>query len=319
MSGCFLGIDTSNYTTSLAAIREGEPLFNLKAPLPVREGECGLRQSDALFSHVKNIPLLFQKARALLAGKEILAIGVSEKPRNVDGSYMPCFLAGVSVSEAVASVANVPLYRFSHQCGHLRAALLSAKMDALTKKPFGAFHVSGGTTEMLLVQPAENGFTTTIVGGTRDLNAGQLIDRTGVMLGLSFPAGPALEALAKGYDGKIPRKPVKTENGYVHLSGVENQAQALFAEGSREKTAAFVQDHLARTLVAMSEDFRQAYDLPLVYAGGVMSNAYIRGFIESRLSNVYFAAPALSADNAVGIAALTEDRFRRAELPSCDQ
>lgn len=316
MSGCFLGIDTSNYTTSLAAVRNGKLLFNLKAPLPVKEGECGLRQSDALFSHVKNIPSLFEKARAILAEEKILAVGVSETPRNVAGSYMPCFLAGVSVAEAVASVKNVPLYRFSHQCGHLRAVLLSSGMDALKACSFGAFHVSGGTTEMLLVEPAKNGFTTTIVGGTCDLNAGQLIDRTGVMLGLSFPAGPHLETLAKGYNGKIPKKPVKTENGYVHLSGVENQARALFAEnGDREKTAAFVQDHLARTLVAMSADFRREHDLPLVYAGGVMANAYIRSVIESSLQDVYFAAPLLSADNAVGIAALAEDAFLRAEMP----
>ena len=312
MSGCFLGIDTSNYTTSLAAVRDGVPLFNLKAPLPVKEGECGLRQSEALFAHVKNIPLLFDMARPLLAKEKILAVGVSEKPRNIEGSYMPCFLAGVSAAEAVAATQGVPLYRFSHQCGHLRAALLSAKMDALTDNPFGAFHVSGGTTEMLLVAPAENGFTTTIVGGTLDLNAGQLIDRTGVMLGLSFPAGPSLEALAATYEGKIPQKPVKTENGYVHFSGVENQASALFsAEGNREKTAAFVQDHIARTIVAMSRDLRREHALPIVYAGGVMSNAYIRSFIEGSLSDVHFAEPALSADNAVGIAALTSDRFAR--------
>ncbi|MBE6655363.1 MAG: hypothetical protein E7609_00635 [Ruminococcaceae bacterium] len=313
MNGCFLGIDTSNYTTSLAAVENGEILFNLKAPLPVKEGECGLRQSDALFSHTKNLPILFEKARPLLLGRTVLAIGVSEKPRNAEGSYMPCFLAGVSAASGAASVCGVPLYRFSHQCGHLRAALLSAGRDELVSSPFGAFHISGGTTEMLLVTPDTHGFHTEIVGGTRDLNAGQLVDRIGVALGLSFPAGPALESLASCYEGQIPKRPVKTENGYIHLSGVENQARKLLeAEGSPELTAAFVLDHLSRMIVAMSIDFRKNHALPLVYAGGVMSNAYIRAYIEKNVSDASFAAPALSADNAVGIAALCEEAHQKA-------
>lgn len=313
MSECFLGIDTSNYTTSLAAIEDGELLFNLKAPLPVQAGECGLRQSDALFFHVKNLPTLFEEARRRLAGRTLAAVGVSEKPRNVEGSYMPCFLAGVSVSEGIAATNGIPLYRFSHQCGHMRAALFSAGQDELARAPFGAFHVSGGTTELLLVTPDACGFHTEIVGGTRDLNAGQLIDRIGVALGLAFPAGPALEMLAREYTGKVPKKPVKTEDGFVHLSGVENQARALLEKsGEGALVAAFVLDHLSRLMVAMSRDFRKRYDLPLIYAGGVMSNAYIRACVEQEIDRAYFAAPALSADNAVGVAVLTAERHRRA-------
>ena len=310
MNGCFLGIDTSNYTTSLAAVQDGSLLFNLKAPLPVKEGECGLRQSDALFAHTKNLPDLFERAKSCLNGLPILAIGVSEKPRNVAGSYMPCFLAGVSAASAAAAVSRVPLFRFSHQCGHLRAALFSAGAEHLLHAPFGAFHISGGTTEMLYVTPDQNGFHTEIVGGTCDLNAGQLIDRIGVALGLAFPAGPALEALALGYEGEIPKKGVKTEDGYIHLSGVENQARDLYAKDkNKNMVAAFVLDHLSRSVIAMSRDFRKKHSLPLLFAGGVMSNTIIRKNIEASLSNVFFAEPALSSDNAVGVAALTMDAY----------
>ena len=312
MSTCFLGIDTSNYTTSLAAFADGELLFNLKAPLPVKEGECGLRQSDALFFHTGNLPTLFERARPLLDGRRVTAVGVSEKPRNAEGSYMPCFLAGVSAASGIATTHGVPLYRFSHQCGHMRAALYSAGKDALCATTFGAFHISGGTTELLLVRPDQNGFLTEIVGGTRDLNAGQLVDRIGVALGLAFPAGPALEALAATYTGKIPKKPAKTENGFVHLSGVENQARKLLAEsGDAALTASFVLDHIARLVIAMSKDFRAANDLPLVYAGGVMSNAYIRAAVEREIDRAYFAAPAFSADNAVGVALLAKERYAK--------
>lgn len=310
MNTCFLGIDTSNYTTSLAVVEEGALLFQRKTLLPVKAGECGLRQSDALFAHTKNLPSMFEEIKPLLAGKRIAAVGVSEKPRNAEGSYMPCFLSGVAVAEGISAVLGVPLYRFSHQCGHLRAALFSAGRSDLVREPFGAFHVSGGTTEMLSVSPHECGFVTQIVGGTRDLNAGQLIDRIGVALGLAFPAGPALESLASEYKEKPPRKPIKTEDGFVHLSGVENQARdMLAATGNKAMVAAFVLDHIARLLVAMSLDFRKKQDLPLVYAGGVMSNKYIRAYVEEKIPHAYFAEPAFSADNAVGIAVLTSEAY----------
>ncbi len=308
----FLGIDTSNYTTSMAIVSEGKVVANLKAPLPVKEGECGLRQSDALFAHVKNIPVLSELLRKELGGEIPVAVGVSERPRNLDGSYMPCFLGGVSAAEAVGASLGVPVFHFSHQCGHLRAAIYSSGAEHLLASPFGAFHISGGTTEMLYVTPKDFGFKAEIVGGTRDLNAGQLVDRIGVMLGLRFPAGPALEALARENKRVVPRRKVKTEDGFVHLSGVENMARSLFeAEKEASLTAAFVFEYLSSAVVAMSESLRERYgeNMPIVYAGGVMSNAIIKDNVTKKISDAYFAAPAFSADNAAGIALLTEERY----------
>jgi N6-L-threonylcarbamoyladenine synthase len=106
-SACFLGVDTSNYTTSLAVVDDRlTVLANLKYPLPVKEGERGLRQSDALFAHTKQLPGAFAELRSLLTEYQPLAVGVSERPRNRDGSYMPCFLAGVSAAEAAAATEN---------------------------------------------------------------------------------------------------------------------------------------------------------------------------------------------------------------------
>lgn len=311
MEECFVGLDTSNYTTSLAVVSGGEVLVNGKAPLPVKEGECGLRQSDALFAHVKNIPELAALLRRETAGKKILAVGVSEKPRNLDGSYMPCFLGGVAVAEAVAGALGIPLYRFSHQCGHLRAAMYSAKAEHLLSHPFGAFHISGGTTEMLYVTPRDGAFSCDIAGGTRDLNAGQLVDRVGVMLGLSFPCGAALERLALENKERVPSRKIKTENGFVHLSGLENVARALYEETKdKSLTAAAVFRYLSDAVIAMSRDFRAAYgEMPLLFAGGVMSNGIIRSAVKSVLTDVYFAEPSFSADNGAGIALLTEARY----------
>ena len=152
MKNIILGIDTSNYTTSVAVMTdEGELLANIKRPLLVAEGERGLRQSDAVFSHIKNIPSAMGEARAFIDNNKIVAVGVSERPRNQDGSYMPCFLSGVAVAEAISAALCVPLYKFSHPCGHIMAAVYSSGKTELLDKSFGAFHVSGGTTELLKI------------------------------------------------------------------------------------------------------------------------------------------------------------------------
>ena len=162
-----LGIDTSNYTTSLALVtlETCEVIKNHKQLLSVSMGERGLRQSEAVFSHVKNITAFMEESEELLSEYSIVAVGVSEKPRNIEGSYMPCFLVGVLVAESVAKSLNVPLFRFSHQCGHVMAALYSSgRTDLLSGNPFVAFHVSGGTTEMLLVKQKDYAFECELIG-----------------------------------------------------------------------------------------------------------------------------------------------------------
>ena len=302
-----LGIDTSNYTTSVALMyTDGELIANIKRPLPVKAGECGLRQSDAVFAHVKNIPSAMAEARERLERRVPIAIGVSEKPRNLDGSYMPCFLSGVAVAESIASSLGVPLYRFSHQCGHIMAALYSSGAEELMSDQFAAFHVSGGTTELLLVRPDTRGFYADKVGGTKDLNAGQIIDRIGVFLDMPFPAGPYIESAALKYSGKIPSKKVSVDGTYANLSGLENIAHKIYEEsGDACKTAAFVLEYIGNSIVAMCENFINTYgDMPFVFAGGVMCNSIIKAKLKERL-NAKFAEPMLSADNAVGIAELT--------------
>ena len=196
MSDCFLGIDTSNYTTSAALFGEGKVLENRKRLLPVKPGERGLRQSDAVFHHVRQLPEVLGPVLEEL--KETpQAIGVSVSPTTEEDSYMPCFLVGKTTAELLGKAWGVPVEHFSHQQGHIAAALYSAgKLDWLEQE-FLAFHISGGTTEALRVRPDEKGLPqVTLVGRSLDLKAGQAVDRVGVLLGLSFPCGPELERLA---------------------------------------------------------------------------------------------------------------------------
>lgn len=301
-----LGIDTSNYTTSVALMGvDGELIANIKRPLPVKPGERGLRQSDAVFAHVKHIPSAMDEARTYLDGAQIVAVGVSERPRNIDGSYMPCFLTGVSVAESVSSAMGIPLYRFSHQCGHIMAALYSSGRKDLLEREFCAFHVSGGTTEVLRVKKDSAAFHAELVGGTADINAGQLIDRIGVYMGLPFPAGPHIEKLALLNDKKLPSVKVKISDGKVNLSGVENLATSLYDKtGDAHLCSAYVLEHVTKALSLLARDYEERYGATeFVFAGGVMSNSIIKSAF-SKQFNASFATPACSADNAVGIACL---------------
>ena len=303
-----LGIDTSNYTTSVALMySDGELIANIKRPLPVRAGERGLRQSEAVFAHIKNIPSAMNEAREYLSGKNPDAVGVSTRPRNVEGSYMPCFLTGVAVAESISSVLGIPLYRYSHQCGHIMAAIYSSgKSELLDGLDFCAFHISGGTTEMLKVKAVNNGFSAELIGGTADLNAGQIIDRIGVHMGLPFPAGLHIERLALENKEKIPSKKPKLSGFKTNLSGLENMAVKLYEETKDKRlTSAFVLDYIGKSISLLADSYESSFGkTKFVFAGGVMSNSIMKKMLCERF-DAFFAVPSMSADNAVGIAALT--------------
>ena len=317
-NACYIGIDTSNYTTSVAvADAEGRVIANLKAPLPVKAGERGLRQSDAVFAHVKNLPLLTEQLQEILHAYRPVAVCYSATPRDAADSYMPCFLAGRVAASALAATADLPVYTCSHQAGHLMAALYSANaLHLLSGRTFGAFHVSGGTTDMLTVTPSGTDFAVTPVGGSVDLHAGQAVDRIGVSLGLPFPAGPHLEALANENTKKIPRPRIAVKNAECHLSGLENMALKLYHDTEdKPLVAAFVLDFIARSLAALAQHLRaEDPTLPLVFSGGVMSNRIIARQLTKVLGGeIYFAEPAFSADNAAGVALICRARALASE------
>lgn len=301
-----LALDTSNYTTSAAAFdgREGENVGRL---LQVRPGELGLRQSDALFQHVKQLPQLMEQLASQGQLENIQAVGASTRPRAVEGSYMPCFLAGTSQAQCLARTLGVPFFAFSHQQGHLAAAAWSAGRLDLLEGPFLAWHLSGGTTELLRAEPEQDGvaMTAEILGGTSDISAGQLIDRTGVLLGLQFPAGKALDGLSAQAE-KVKPFPVKVENCTFSLSGIENKVKQMSEKGEAPETVArFALETVARAVVKATRQALERFPgLPVLCSGGVASNSLLRQVMERECGAV-FAQPRFSTDNAMGTAILT--------------
>ena len=301
-----LGLDTSNYTTS-AAVYDGEEGRNQGRLLEVRPGELGLRQSDALFQHVKHLP---EVVEALL-GEEglgtVQAVGASTRPRAVEGSYMPCFLAGASQGQVLSQVLGVPFYAFSHQQGHLAAAAWSAGRLDLLDRPFLAWHLSGGTTELLRVEPEEDGVAVRaeILGGTSDISAGQLIDRTGVLLGLPFPAGKGVEKLSRQAQKREYYK-VKVNGLTFSLSGMENKVRQMVQRGEEPAEIAwFAQETVCRVVQACTKAAMEVYPgLPVLCSGGVASNGRLKELLRQNCGAL-FAQPQFSTDNAMGTAVLT--------------
>ena len=298
----YLGIDTSNYTTS-AALLSMQQGRNVSRLLDVAPGTLGLRQSDALFQHIKRLPEILEALLSSFEGRQIRAIAASTRPRAVDGSYMPCFLAGESTAKCMAQALGVPFRAVSHQQGHIAAVLWSAGRMNLLEQPFLAWHLSGGTTELLLVEPDGALFSAKKIGGTTDLSAGQAIDRAGVMLKLPFPAGKALDKLAANSDVRDCFR-VKLNGLDFSFSGLENKAQAFYAQSKNDAdTAAYVIGSVCDLIRRASHTALKAYPgLPVIFSGGVSSNSCLRALCND--FDAVFSEPQYATDNAMGVAVL---------------
>jgi len=300
---CVIGFDTSNYTTSIAFF-DGNNGVNCSQLLPVKMGELGLRQSDAVFHHTKSLPELSGRLFSNISADSITAVGVSTRPRAVEGSYMPCFMVGYSHAKLLSDSLQVPFVTCSHQQGHVAASLWSADRMDLMDMPHLAWHLSGGTTELLLVEPIGKNVRCTRIGGTTDISAGQLIDRTGQLLGLPFPAGKHLDGLCSNAVGNDLFK-VKCTGGEFSLSGVQNKVQQYFAKDNDPiETAAYALRCVCHAVCKATENALKEYPgLPVVFSGGVASNSMLRE--RAQYLNPIFAKPEFSTDNAMGVAVLT--------------
>jgi len=309
----YLGIDTSAYTTSVAMVDEQlRVIFDERLMIHVKRGSRGLRQSEALFHHVKNLPLLFDRIFPEPSYRQVAAIAVSAFPRRVPGSYMPVFNAGLSQAMVLSAILGIPLYHVSHQEGHIMAGLKS-NPDLMNLGEFLAVHFSGGTSEIVLVEWNSTGLlniTPKLQG--KDLHVGQLIDRVGVAMGLPFPAGRAMEELALNAKQKNLRIPASVDERGFSFSGAETQALKMWNQGETPAEIAFA---LFRTVAkTLEKGILQQAKLngikQVLLIGGVMANSLVRTRLKERLEhkavgiNLYFADPNLSTDNAVGVALL---------------
>lgn len=314
-----LGIDTSNYTTSLAVIDSNMKLaYEGRRILDVPEGSRGLRQSDAHFQHTNNIPELLKQCFKKVEPRKTVCICVSSRPRNTVDSYMPVFTAGTSTAKILGLALQLPVFEVSHQENHIVAGIWSSTHEFSSS--FLAYHISGGTTELLQVG-SDEGFSLVQIGGSSDLKAGQFIDRVGVAMGLKFPCGQAMDNLCDKYDKAGLKVPVSVDGSYTSFSGPETYIQRLLSKQSideKQKSEVSrgvfecIAESLEKTVInsLCKHNCRE-----LLMVGGVASNKIIREYLKSSESirranlKVIFSDPGFSPDNAVGAAVCGMKRF----------
>lgn len=310
--GVAIGLDTSCYTTSAACFSAEGPLFDGRKLLPVEKGSRGLRQSEGLFLHTRQLPPILESLFEQVEGKDVSAVGVSMSPVHAEDSYMPVFLAGAGQARALAAALRVPLVPLDHQSGHVRAALIGNE-KLMDGEGFYAVHLSGGTSDLLLVKPhRDRAYEITLLGKADDLHAGQMVDRVGVALGCSFPSGPHLEELARQAVRKDIRIPASVRGLHCSFSGGESAARRLMERGEEKAEIAYgVYDLLSRTLYKLFTNlFAQQGARPILLCGGVSSSLLLRELVQCRCPMpLYFGESRYSSDNAMGIAALAYERM----------
>lgn len=304
-----LGIDTSNYKTSIAVTDETGIVCDFRRFLLVKQNERGLRQSEALFQHIKNLPELFAELDSSYTDS-IAAVAYSERPRPVTGSYMPCFLAGKSLGVSMASILGVPSMGYSHQEGHIEAVLHNSEIPKDAE--FIACHFSGGTCEVLKVKQkkvtSSSAFDIEIIGGSKDISFGQLYDRAGVAMGIDFPCGQEMDRIAFGEKtASSVLSPVKVRNGWLNLSGTETQIMKNMKEVPREMLIREIFEKTADSMALLLRQTAEKADIgDILLSGGVSSSSFIRERLKDKMHGLrlHFGSPELSSDNAVGTAFL---------------
>ena len=316
-----LGIDTSNYKTSIAVTdKQLNIICDLRRFLRVKQGERGLRQSDALFQHIKNLPELIEEM-GISGGCRFEAIAYSSKPRPAEGSYMPVFLAGESFARSLASVMGIPALAFSHQEGHIEA--IKSFSGLRSRKQILACHFSGGTSELLKAADNSRGYDIEIIGGSRDIAFGQVLDRAGVLMGMSFPSGEEMDkaAMNAAASSKL-LTPIKVRDAWLNLSGTDTQRKRIITDGMYEDRECLIRELFEKTADAMVRMAAQGSEKTgirdIIMAGGVTSSSFIRRRVSDALNamniNAEFDDRGLAQDNAVGIAILGGRRIWQQNL-----
>lgn len=306
-SNFFLGIDTSCYTTSIALIDgDNNILYDKKKVLDVDYNKIGLRQQDALFQHMKNLPYLLKEIDNNYFQK-IKYISVSNKPRNIKDSYMPVFLQGVFLAESLGHSLNIPIKYFSHQEGHIAAGLIGN--EVLLSKKFVAIHLSGGTNEILLVDSTKENLNIEIIGKTLDISFGQLLDRIGVYLGYQFPCGRDIDSLSLKGDDILVKVPLSLKDNIdINISGLENYFKNIIDlnEYKIEDISLLLMSTITAYLDIVMKEVKKMLNIDkFLLIGGVCESLFIRNYYKDK-ENVFFSLKNISNDNAVGLAYLSK-------------
>ena len=303
----FIGIDTSNYTTSAAAADgQGNIIASSRRLLDVKQGEKGLRQSDALFQHWKVLPELLAPLLEEYRGR-IAAVCAASRPRPIEGSYMPVFTAGTNLGRTAAAAVGAEYIETSHQEAHFHAAAYRTAVDL--SQPVIMAHLSGGTLEFVL----KDKDSYELVFRTDDISYGQLLDRLGTDLGYPFPAGNYIDEAALRMASEAPKCPFKrvfmTETG-LNLSGLETSLRNAENSFAADELSYFAMLRISESFVKAAEFLKDKYNVSqMLVSGGVACSGFLREFC--RPYGYMFGLKEYCSDNAAGEALIAYEKICR--------
>ncbi|OJG45146.1 O-sialoglycoprotein endopeptidase [Enterococcus hermanniensis] len=306
-----LAIESSCDETSVAVIENGEKILSniVASQIKSHKRFGGVVPEVASRHHVEQITFCIEEAltEANVCVEDLTAVAVTYGP-----GLVGALLIGLSAAKAFAWANNLPLLPINHMAGHIYAARLVQPLEF----PLMALLVSGGHTE--LVYMAENG-SFEIIGETRDDAAGEAYDKVGRVLGLNYPSGKEIDALAhEGQDTyNFPRAMIKEDNFDFSFSGLKSafinlthNAEQRDEQLDRNDLAASFQASVVEVLVTKTIKACKAYPVKqLIVAGGVAANKGLREAmataIENELPEMTLIVPPLRlcGDNAAMIGA----------------
>ena len=303
-----LGIETSCDETGVAVYDTEAGLLgqSLHSQIDLHAVYGGVVPELASRDHIRRLPILVRQALAE-AG---LDIGAMDAIAYTAGPGLAgALLVGASVAESMAMAAGIPALPVHHLEGHLLSPLLAADPPDF---PFVALLVSGGHTQLMAVTCVG---AYTLLGESLDDAAGEAFDKTAKLIGLGYPGGPQLAALAlQGTPGrfKLPRPMLHSGDLDFSFSGLKTAVLNVVsgpgwqAEWAADLAADF-QQAVVEVLTAKSlAALKQTGLKSLVVAGGVGANVQLRAGLDSatrrRGARVYYPEPALCTDNGAMIA-----------------
>ena len=317
-----LGIETSCDDTAAAVVRDARyVLSNVATNQDAFHAKYGgIVPEIASRRHVSVLSAAVEDAleRAGIGFDDLDGIAVTAGP-----GLIGSLVVGVATAKALAFATAKPLYAVNHLHGHLFAPFLDVELEP--PYPFLALLVSGGHSQLVAVESATR---LEVIGKTRDDAAGEAFDKTARLLGLPFPGGPALEALAADGDPQAVAFPrYRPEPGSLDLSfsGLKTSARYFLASeaGGRARPADVAASFQAAIVDVLIDRVARALDArdyaAIVLSGGVAANATLahafRTLGTARGIPAFVPERRFSTDNAAMIAAAAE---RRGEAARAD-
>ena len=316
-----LGIESSCDDTSAAILKNNTILSNLIARQDIHENYGGVVPELASRAHQQNIIPVVDAAikKAGISKNDIDAIAFTRGP-----GLMGSLVVGTSFSKAFAMAMNIPMIDVNHMIGHVLAHFIDEEGKEKPKFPFLCLTVSGGHTQIVLV---EDHLKMKVIGTTIDDAAGEAFDKAAKMLGFPYPGGPMIDKHAKNGDpNKFEFSKASISNYDYSFSGLKTsilyflqkqlKINEHFISENLDDLCASIQNAIIDSLLKKLQKAANELKITeIAIAGGVSANSGLREALTKLSSekkwNVYFPKFEYCTDNAAMIAITGKYMFEK--------